>query len=710
MQKLYVAMALCLVLLLTACSSKEASTMAFESDSSEVTNESRQDLLDNSNIAVTVASGKFRVNYLESTALSLISGIIPTENAVYIWGCKYQNDIGTDHILKYSYSEGIIMDCPLSTSENGYILSFDINKKDSDSLCYLERIDSDDESVWTLHYKDKEISLSWTDARSNLQQIQLNDGSIYITDRNIIRICNLADGNLLYSLEAPSEISNFFRTSNDEMIMYCKDIGEFYSIKAGEASLQKIGDLPKTFQFNAIYSGCNSPFDTLIVGENDLYGWNIGEPEVTRILSFDTCGINSYNLASFSCIENGKYIGATWRSGDPIDRLFCIEPDEGLPRESTILRIAGLSRPLVLSSAIADFKMTHPEYSIEYTDYEEQYGDQALEQLQIDLLQGDSPDLLFVNGLPLKVFSSRGLLENLYAWIDSDDSLSLDDFTANLIVALENSNHNLYQLPQSYSIVTTLSTRKAPTTNGFWTFSAVNSELENDPTLISAFYREPRESLAVTLPIYMINSLVDYKNAQSQFSSDAAIDFLEFLNNIQPQDQLQYISENELDALKKGEVLFAQLMILSPEIFVESVRSFDSTLYFAGYPDAPNGNFYLNLPMAIPVTADEKVGAWEFMKFLFSSEYYTTRGGWLPLQNHFEKTLDEAIAQGISKTYLSQLSEIQESIYSATYYDEMISDIILDETSYMFAGVHSVNETSEQINRRVQLYLIEQYG
>lgn len=69
------------------------------------------------------------------------------------------------------------------------------------------------------------------------------------------------------------------------MIMYCKDIGEFYSIKAGEASLQKIGDLPKTFQFNAIYSGCNSPFDTLIVGENDLYGWNIGEPEVTRILS-----------------------------------------------------------------------------------------------------------------------------------------------------------------------------------------------------------------------------------------------------------------------------------------------------------------------------------------------------------------------------------------------------------------------------------------
>ena len=151
-------------------------------------------------------------------------------------------------------------------------------------------------------------------------------------------------------------------------------------------------------------------------------------------------------------------------------------------------------------------------------------------------------------------------------------------------------------------------------------------------------------------------------------------------------------------------------MILSPEIFVESVRSFDSTLYFAGYPDAPNGNFYLNLPMAIPVTADEKVGAWEFMKFLFSSEYYTTRGGWLPLQDHFEKTLDEAIAQGISKTYLSQLSEIQESIYSATYYDEMISDIILDETSYMFAGVHSVNETSEQINRRVQLYLTEQYG
>ena len=151
-------------------------------------------------------------------------------------------------------------------------------------------------------------------------------------------------------------------------------------------------------------------------------------------------------------------------------------------------------------------------------------------------------------------------------------------------------------------------------------------------------------------------------------------------------------------------------MILSTEQFAETDDLFDGKLIYPGYPNAAGGSFYLNLPMAIPAAAKEKECAWAFMKMLFSSSYYATRGGWIPLQRGFEESLQEAIKNGISKESAQKLAEIQGNINTLAYYDEMISNILTDETSYMFAGAKTVEETAARINQRVQLYLTEQWG
>ena len=53
---------------------------------------------------------------------------------------------------------------------------------------------------------------------------------------------------------------------------------------------------------------------------------------------------------------------------------------------------------------------------------------------------------------------------------------------------------------------------------------------------------------------------------------------------------------------------------------------------------------------------------------------------------------------------------MQENIHSAAYYEEAISDILADETSYLFAGARTVEEAAARIDQRVQLYLTEQWG
>lgn len=114
--------------------------------------------------------------------------------------------------------------------------------------------------------------------------------------------------------------------------------------------------------------------------------------------------------------------------------------------------------------------------------------------------------------------------------------------------------------------------------------------------------------------------------------------------------------------------------------------------------------------MAIPTTAKEKQGAWELMKMLFSSSFYATRGGWIPLQSGFETAMQDALAQGVPEQSVQKLTQLQALVHTLFYYDASLCNILSEETSYLFAGVRTAEQTAEHIDQRVQLYLDEQYG
>ena len=659
-------------------------------------------------IALTVASERYSVTYFLSNELSIVSSAAVDDGVVYLLGRNFQNEIETNWLVQFN-PDKTMEEYPLSLSAGGYITTLDVS---SGEIYYLERVDAEDGTAeWFLHTLQGQVKLDWAAENNNLENLKITGKLAYLTDGKTLYTCSLPDGVIVNTTSAETEVTTLLFKKDGGIVAYCEDTGVLYKLESNGDVLTKIGTLPLLFYNSKLLPGANSGYDCLVLGQTELFGWNIGEECATQILSFDTYGLVANNISAFACIGNGTFLGATWKSGELQDRLFWLEPSDGEEIENEkILRIAGLSRPMVLSSAIADFKALRPDCTVEYMDYAELYGDQALQQLQIDLTQGNAPDLLFVNGLPFEAYVNRGLLENLYSLIDADDSVQRGDFTKNLLTELESKNFNLYQIPQSYSIVTTAGTQTLAGSRSNWTYAAINDELAQNRSILSAFYGEARESLALTLPLYMMPTLVDYENAESKFDSSEAVSFLMFLNNIQPHAQIPYTADNELEALRKGEILFAQMMILSPEQFAETDDLFDGKLIYPGYPNAAGGSFYLNLPMAIPAAAKEKECAWEFMKMLFSSSYYATRGGWIPLQSGFEESLQEAIKNGISKESAQKLAEIQGNINSLAYYDEMVSNILTDETSYMFAGAKTVEETAERIDQRVQLYLTEQWG
>ncbi len=83
-------------------------------------------------------------------------------------------------------------------------------------------------------------------------------------------------------------------------------------------------------------------------------------------------------------------------------------------------------------------------------------------------------------------------------------------------------------------------------------------------------------------------------------------------------------------------------MIGRAQYFEEEYEDGLNRLAIPGFPGAGRASFYLTLPMAIPVNAQEKEGAWAFLELLITEPLYAarSRGGWLPVQSDFEKKTD----------------------------------------------------------------------
>ena len=226
---------------------------------------------------------------------------------------------------------------------------------------------------------------------------------------------------------------------------------------------------------------------------------------------------------------------------------------------------------------------------------------------------------------------------------------------------------------------------------------------QSHPEISSVFAQDDGASMIQMLLYYAPEAFANCGTAQASFDSS---DFLRLLELAKRQTQPE--AESPREALLTGQTLLEQLMISRAQYFEEEYADGLNQLAFPGFPGAGRASFYLTLPMAIPVNAQEKAGAWAFLKFLMTEPLYAarSRGGWLPVQSDFEKKTDTMT--GPDAQHL--LRELQEEAVSVFEYDAAVSGILADELPYYFADEQTAEQIADRIQRRVQLYLEETYN
>ena len=681
---------LCLLIVLSGCKKDTAPEQVIDVVSEQAA----------SGVAVRIPSTQYRMTRTEPEGVDFGSILLPCDGGAVLVGETFTQEetetVRSSSAVRYSQDRTSTVQA-LPVSADGILVRAAL---EDDQLLYLEQ--TGDEQ-WILHNGDAEASLD--DVLTGCSYISAmavrNDAVYFAADAAWMIACK-PDGKLLWKQAAP-EINSFFAAQDGRLLAWARQEQAVYAVV--DDTIQAVCALPTLFCTGTeqLYPGENTPYDCIICTGDVFFGWSIADAAVTQLFNCDEVGLYAMDVEAFCGIGNGQYLGLEYdpsAADEGGQYLFWLTPAEGDLSEKRIIRVAG-SRSSILSMAIRDFASMYPEYQVEYVDYDALHGEQAEQRLLMDMLYGECPDLLFVNGLPFEQYARQGLLEDLYAYLDADEALSREDLTQNLLCALE-TDGALYCLPQTYLLDTAVGLQETVGGKEGWSMTAFLDTAQAHPEITSIFAQEDGQGMLELLLLHAPGTFVDYEAAEARFDSP---DFLRLLALAEAQKGPE--AEPGRDVLQSGQTLLEELMIVRAEEFEEQYTSELQGCVFSGFPGAGQASFYLTLPMAIPVNAREKAGAWAFLKLLITEDLYAarSRGGWLPLQADFEEKT-AAMTDSAAQALLRGLQQTAQTLF---YYDEAVQTILREELPYFLAGDQTASQIADRIQGRVHLYLQETY-
>ena len=428
----------------------------------------------------------------------------------------------------------------------------------------------------------------------------------------------------------------------------------------------------------------------IYIGDStDVFCYERENDTVSRLFQWTSIGANS--TGSLSLNASGQYI--VWR----IDGVrLVLENDE--ERKEIVLAINGM--PNEFSATIIRFNDESDTYHISVKDYS-QYAD-PLQTLATEMNAGDAPDLVDFLAFSSDFVNEKNL-EDLIPYFNNDPDISTEDLLEGPLHAMMTKDGKLFGIPPAFIVWSITGSRDMVRGDQY---SSVSERLRalGDPT--SAF--------AGTLPRDTFLELAFCSQKTELYSQDDIAAILEYAAQL-PEEY----SESVHDA--------PQFIISSYE---SSVGWWGIRQYFGGKSGdmaifglpffEGSGIMIPSCQLAIPKGAENKEGAWDFLKFMLFSELGAySSGAYCPiLKAEYERRKNEnyaAVENGgtINDEPLTDTSHIEEfeklidnvsGVYdsnSTTY------SVILSIASRYFSGQVDAQEAAADILSRLSLYYAE---
>lgn len=495
-------------------------------------------------------------------------------------------------------------------------------------------------------------------------------------------------------------------TSGDDLIC-----GVYSGTDAGLMVGDKVFSIANSGEPVSHISFGGNEFDIVFAGKTGIYGLN-GDT-LTELALNVKLGIKEGAAADIFPAEGG-YVLRIFDQSAVCYRLYFLTDilEETAPQTPVTLKLGVLYQTEDFSNHVASFNRSgknitiEPVYYNEYDVYDKEKDEQVstgTDQLAMDLITGDGPDLAVFMNTPLDL-KGKGAFADMYDLMD--DELNRDMFMPNVLKACEYEG-KLYSLPTSFSVRSMAVKTK---------FSSVEDQTFED--MLATVENAP-DGIAVQNCASKTNILTDYltfsdfalscENGKYSVNIGNMEKLLEFCNRFPEEDNGEWYDAG------RDEVLFSDFGAEGFSDFRAYYDMFAEPVTFAGYPseNAEGNVIFMTCNVSVMEKCSDKDAAWEFVKSMYTGNNSSLAMGVnmaFPILNEdFQQLVKMAESNGnFTKEELEQaVGVIKSAVRPTSGLPHDLYHIITEEAQSYFAGECTAEEAASYIKNRTDIYISE---
>lgn len=517
-----------------------------------------------------------------------------------------------------------------------------------------------------------------------------------------------------------------------------KDGSIIEKVNVDNGKMSTLYKMPEVSQSQVNYLVSSEEYTFYYYNKQGLYAYDAKSSKTIQLIDWENSNLSSEWLSNIYETSKGEFLCVNAETaGNQEYEFIKLSAGEETADGKISVYIAGIHIDNRIKAAVMQFNQKNEKYQIKIKDYGKY--EEPLAKINAELAADEAFDLICVKNIPEHILINRGILTDLYAYLEHDGDIAPDDLVTGFLEALSQDGH-LYSIAPGFGISTVIGRASQVGDEMGWTIEEFQEATTAMGDEMDIFYAPTNEEVLKRLTIANLDFFVDWKKGECSFDNAAFIGFLEFANQYQESSHINgasmpsMVQNNELLLVENTIVDFTDIMLYS--------RLFGENVALVGYPTVGGtGNAFDCQGMNIGICSKSKnpEGAWEFLKYLLSEEYqknhcypdyfpinlkclqyyidvtsadkqFTTEEGITVEPYSCEITYDdyEVKMGAMTDEEIELFWKLINSTTRTNTYDEELMNIVLEEAQAYFDDGKPVVDTTKDIEKRVNIYLSEQ--
>lgn len=372
-------------------------------------------------------------------------------------------------------------------------------------------------------------------------------GNVYFAGTGGVAVLD-KDGNHLFTLKADLPYFSLGNTAGNSLALLPDGTAALLTVQpGGKREVRTIDTAARTWGkeryalpsgVDLLYSGTNG-FLFYYISGGALFGWEPEGEEGRLLLSWSAASLDG-SVMCFAPLDGGTLAALTLSQKGGFDeeeywyntdiRLSMLSPTDKSPLDGkTKLVYGAIGTNSVLRARIDQFNDSSSDYYIELRNYagegverfdvDNDGREAAIKLLGAEIASGRAPDI-WDTSLPIDLYARKGLLEDLWPWIDGDPDIRREDLMSH-VLDCASVDGKLYKVFNSFSIETFAARTEVVGDRTSWTLEEMLDCCEAMPegsTLLGAFY--DKEGMLRNLVSYNIGNWIDWSTGECRFDSE----------------------------------------------------------------------------------------------------------------------------------------------------------------------------------------------